>query len=572
MGPESFAKRTSVDLLYGSIGFLFGAWLVGFRNLNPRSIQWLSADARLAQLGYEFFWRSPWMQFPLDATPNFGERWGVGLNQNAYNSLLALILKPIAVFFPTGFQFQGVWIAVCFALQAVIARRLFAALHLQRVPQALGVLMITLTPALFSRIGTLWHPQLAAHWMILLALLMYVRNTKTLWWSGFCVYALSVHVYLFLIVFSIGFASLCKDLFLPGFSSQKLQRSMSFLVRIITVVVPVMIALFLFGFGTFLTNSSVAGVGFFRMNLLAFVNPAREEYGFLMGRLPFFTERTWITEENEGFAYLGLGVIVSVVILLAFFPMARFRLHSHHWPLVGVTAMLFGLALSERVAVGGREVVLPVPSVFIDIRQAVRAAPRFAWLSLYLLVILGWWAVAEVSRRYMNKKLALVLLVAVVTLQVVDVGPGVGKLQASVSRDKGSYAPNLGPEWSSMLDRYHSIVIVPSLDPNEDDMDYLPDEREWLADNRLFQLAWIAAFSDAKLNYAFCSRPCLNLARSATAEARTSLAGGLLEPGTIYLFSTEEEWKSTTRALNVESRRIDGFYAVLSPVPSATGP
>jgi len=194
----------------GALGFPFGAWLVGFQNLNPKSLEWLSADARLAQLGYEFFWRAPCWQFPIDATSNFGVGWGVGLNQNAYNSLLAFVLKPVATFFPTGFQFQGIWIAACFTLHVVIARKIFAELRLEPRAQLLGVVVVTLTPALFSRIGTLWHPQLAAHWMILLAFLMYLRNSRTLWWSIFCVYALSVHVYLFLIVFAVALAVVTK--------------------------------------------------------------------------------------------------------------------------------------------------------------------------------------------------------------------------------------------------------------------------------------------------------------------------------------------------------------------------
>lgn len=565
MGPVQVVRRVPTDIRAGLLGFIFGAWLIGFRNLSPRSLEWLSADARLAQLGYQFFWRSSWWQFPLDSTPNFGVGWGVGLNQNAYNSLLALILKPVAVFFPDGFQFQGVWIAVCFAMHVIIARRLFVELRLERGAQILGVVVVTLTPALFSRIGTLWHPQLAAHWMILLALLLYLRNARPLWWSLFCVYALSVHVYLFLIIFAVALASLCKQPLLRESSGSVAQRFKSPIANVFGILLPVAVALFVFGFGTFLTNSSIAGVGFFRMNLLAFINPARENYGYLMGQLPFFVERTWITEENEGFAYLGLGVIITGIALLAFVLSARVRLQRQYWPLAVVTVLLFAVALSERLAIGGREFTLPVPIVLIELRQAVRAATRFAWLALYLLVILGWWALANLANRYLNKRAASLALLVVAILQVVDVGPGVVTLRNEVSQEKGNYAPDLGSEWSTLFEQYDNVKIVPSIDPNEDDMDYLPDEREWLADNRLFQLAWLAAFNDIQLNYAFCSRPCVDLARESTATARSELASGNLTPGTIYLFSTEAEWENTSNEWGLPTRRIDGFFAILGP-------
>ena len=565
-------SRSSADIRVGALGFLFGAWLVGFQNLNPKSLEWLSADARLAQLGYEFFWRAPWWQFPIDATSNFGVGWGVGLNQNAYNSLLAFVLKPVATFFPTGFQFQGIWIAACFALHVVIARKIFAELRLEPRAQLLGVVVVTLTPALFSRIGTLWHPQLAAHWMILLAFLMYLRNSRTLWWSIFCVYALSVHVYLFLIVFAVALAVITKGLLQRNRTESLVQGLRSLALRLAAVVVPVVVALLVFGFGTFLTNSSVAGVGFFRMNLLAFINPAREEYGYLTSRLAFFVERTWITEENEGFAYLGLGAIVAVVSLIIFVLIARVRLGRHHWPLVAATSALFFVALSERLAVGGREFMLPVPDAFIEARQTVRAATRFAWLALYLLVILGWWALVSASTRYLKPIVTTLVLVGVTLLQVVDVGPGVATLHEEVSRDKGVYAPDLGRQWSDLFEQYDRVKIVPSIDPNEDDMDYLPDEREWLADNRLFQLAWLAAFNDVKLNYAFCSRPCVDLARTSTTQARSELNDRGLEPGTIYLFSTESEWKQMTDILGAPAKKIDGFFAILGPRTGGSTP
>lgn len=565
-------SRVSTDVVVGVIGFVFGAWLVGFQNLNPESLQWLSADARIAQLGYEFFWRSPWWQFPIDATPNFGVGWGVGLNQNAHNSLLALILKSVAVFFPAGFQFQGLWIATSFALHAVIARKIFGELRLDRSAQIFGVVVVTLAPALFSRIGTLWHLQLSAHWMILLSLLMYLRNTKTRWWSFFCVCVLSVHVYLFVIVFSVALAAIGRDVLQLNSPGSLVRRLRLLLVRLGGVIVPSLVAMVVFGFGTFLTNSSVTGTGFFRMNLLAFVNPARENYGFLTSKISFFAERTWITEENEGFAYLGLGAIVAVTTLIFQLPVARVVLRRHHWPLAMAALALFVVALSDRIAIGGREFVIPVPNEVIELRQAVRASTRFAWLALYLLVVFGWWSLATASQRCRKRYLATLLLVGTASLQIVDVVPGVIKLRDEVKRDKDVYAPDLGREWSILFQEYGNVKIVPSVDSNEDDLDYLPDERSWFADTRLFQLAWIAAFNDIELNYAFCARPCFDLARTSTRSARSELSGLKLEPGTVYLFSTESEWKQAREATGASAKRIDGFFAILGPRSAESRP
>lgn len=123
-GLMTVLHRRTHDIVLTLIGLAFGTWFVGPKNLNPAELEWLAGDARLNQLAFESFWRSPILQFPVTAIRNTGFGWNFGLHQNGEGGLLAVAVRPLATHFQDGFQFQGVWVVICLAAQLVIARRI----------------------------------------------------------------------------------------------------------------------------------------------------------------------------------------------------------------------------------------------------------------------------------------------------------------------------------------------------------------------------------------------------------------------------------------------------------------
>lgn len=562
-------SKLMCDTSCGLVGFVFGAWLVGFRNLDPRSINWLSDDARIAQLAYEFYWRDSWYRLPLDSTARFGFGWGVGLNQNAQNSLTGLVLRPLARLFESGFQFQGLWLAICFGLQMIFARRLLLHFRLPNVAALIGAVVVTLCPALISRIGSMWHPQLAAHWLILLALLLYFQKVSIGRWLVVSVLALTVTVYMAVIVLVVALTSLMVS---SSWNSHKLQlKSVArCLFGSLSLVSALAAAGWLMGLVNISTNATVTGVGFYRLNVLAFVNPADEKYGFITNHLDFFESREWISEGREGFAYMGLGVLITMPILVVWLARSLRASRSRLIPILIVAIALFLVALSERIALGGREFVVAIPEEVARIRQIFRAAPRFSWLLLYLLMVLGWSALTHVVYRFNSPRVALGLLLTVATIQIVDVSPGVIDARASIRASKGEFAPDLSSRWKSLLRTYNQISIVPSIDANEDDVELTGDERKWIEEPKIFQLAWVAAMNNASTNFSYCARPCLTSARRSTREARREINSGDPARGIIYVFSNETEWRKSAAKLKAKPERIDGLMVVLTRPLSAT--
>lgn len=555
--------RPTADTWLGIAGFAFGAWLIGFRNLNPISIEWLRSDAKLAQIGHEFFWRSPWLQFPFNATPTYGVGWRTGLNQSSQNSLLPLFFKPFSGFSDSGFQIQGLWLASCFSAQAVIARRIFLQLNLTLLAQVSGALIVLLSPSLFSRIGTLWHPQLAAHWLILLAVLFYLKKVSLGPWSALVFVSFSVHAYLSVIVFAVAVAAVFNQSVTASVGINVSKRIRTLFIGLLTMIATVIFAIYLLGFGNLVGNPTTVGVGRYRLNLLSFINPGVENYGYLTNSTSFFRNRQWLSEENEGFAYLGLGVILSVIVLIALLLGRRLRLRNSHVPLLVVSVLLFLVALSDHVAIGSRDVALPIPSVLVELRQTFRAATRFSWLAYHLLVISGWYAVSVSMSHATRLRRGVPLMLAVVLLQTVDVIPGVYKLHTAIRDNRADFAPRLEPEWSALFESYNRVALVPSVDANEDDVDLTDEERVWFDDDSLVQLAWLAALHEVELNYSFCSRSCLQSARKSTEQVRAELNRSGPADGTIYVFVSNEEWRRVAGANDGKAQLVGGLQVIL---------
>jgi hypothetical protein len=166
------------------VGGLFGAYLVGLRNLAPCNYEWLysKGDGALTQLGFEFFRKAPLLQWPLTAVPQYVA--GSNMILPTENAVANLLGKLVGVIFTGNFQFVGLWIAACFALQGYFGAKLLSRFINSGSAQIFGALFFVFSPALLFRVGVMNHYHLGAHWMILFALYLYFdKESRTRTWS-----------------------------------------------------------------------------------------------------------------------------------------------------------------------------------------------------------------------------------------------------------------------------------------------------------------------------------------------------------------------------------------------------
>lgn len=99
--------------------------ITGGKIVWPTNINWLflHGDNTTSFDAWQFFRRTPILQNPLGANYPYG----MGMGSIIYAEplfLFAFPFKLISNFLPTFFQYSGLWILVCFILQAIFSWKL----------------------------------------------------------------------------------------------------------------------------------------------------------------------------------------------------------------------------------------------------------------------------------------------------------------------------------------------------------------------------------------------------------------------------------------------------------------
>jgi hypothetical protein len=156
----------AIPLMMGVIAFIA---VVGLGILNPRNVDWLLADfdMTLEYLGWAFYRNGPWT-FPIGLNPNFGLDISSSIIYSNSMPLLAMVFKPFSGLLGEPFQFWGLWILLCFVLQAWMAWVLLGLITKDIWIKSFATGLLLFSPPMFSQIG--FHNSTVGHFPILAAL------------------------------------------------------------------------------------------------------------------------------------------------------------------------------------------------------------------------------------------------------------------------------------------------------------------------------------------------------------------------------------------------------------------
>ncbi len=308
---KSFSLRRFELLIPILIGLLVFSFLTGWGIVDPKNISWLMrGDPATNYLGWEFFRGTPLTQWPIGA--NLG--YGLGFQNSIMNTdsipLVAIFFKLFNLILPEVFQYQGIWLLVCFILQAVFSWKLMRLFINNTSHLIVGTLFFSLSPILLYRIsiGNDGHLALAAHWLILAALFFYFRSDRLDWrWPVLICVSVLVMPYLFAMVLVIWFAAVIRAL------SKKLISKVLLAKHIFIVFL--LIFLVMWASGYFMFNSVGVSSGYeqFRWTLSSPIDPSLPG-GFEWSRI--LEDLPQLSGDAEGFSYLGSGVIFLFLLLL----------------------------------------------------------------------------------------------------------------------------------------------------------------------------------------------------------------------------------------------------------------
>jgi len=398
-----------------ALGFVWFLQAGGGSTLDPLRIDWLLGGDWLQHwLGGLYFRHDPW-SWPLGSIPSLLYPTGANIGFTDSNPLVAILLKPFAGWLPAEMQLIGPWLAFCFVMQGYAGAALTSVLSKDPWHQVLGGYLFVLSPVLLARVA---HDTLCAHFLVLgllyLGLRTYpdaasVRRGLRIT-AAIVIFAGLTHPYLAVMCWVLAAAVLLR-LWRAGLASMARAG-----VTLAAATAAVGLAWYVIGyFGT--ATAASTGFGVFSSDLLALVNPM--SYSRSMRSLKVHTG------QGEGFAFLGFGGIVAVLIAGVLCIRRRPAMPKGGWFVIGASGALAFYALSNNVTWLGKTVVnLDWFYSSVDgIAAVFRSSGRFIWPLHYLLLLFGLWGVTRLLRNA-PAAAATALLGITVAMQAGDLKSG----------------------------------------------------------------------------------------------------------------------------------------------------
>lgn len=442
-------------LLLGLAAFLL---VVGPAPLDPGNIAWLSeSDAATNYLGWAFYRDSPW-SWPLAANPAYGMDIAGSVMMADANPLLALPFKLLSPLLPEPFQYFGWWLLACFLLQTLFAQGVATRITAHREQRLAIVALFLFAPCFLIRIATpaTFHMTLCGQWQILAAIWLYLSpglRRRAPGWALLLTVAALTHPYLLAMVAAIWGADLIRALLARRMplgailGGAALALSLPAAAAWLTGIFWLARA----GDGAVRGMKVEWGFGIYKTNLLAPFDP--KGWSLLLPDLPTRPE------EIEGFAYLGLGVLLLAVVAVALLCRGRPRVHLRveHLPFAFVLIGFTAFAITPYLAVGAHVMKLPWPEPMIGLGNLFRSSGRFVWPLVYCAMAAIFWLVAKGARR----RTASGLLIAAATLQIIDTSAGWQAYASTFARTGAVWPTRLvSPFWDRAGHRYKAVRLA----------------------------------------------------------------------------------------------------------------
>jgi hypothetical protein len=423
--PQGWAGMVTIMLL--AVGFV--AWVFGPAFVSGQSSFWQTDADDITQYmaGFNMYFSAPW-RFPLLAFDSLNFPQGTRSTFVDAIPLYALLLKLLIPASWAPFNPYGVWVAVCFVLQAIgawwIARELGA--RTWSFLLSLAIMMMTM-PALLSRIG---HTSLMSHWIILFAMALYLRGARqgrlaTVGWCVLLVSTFYVNIYLFAMASAIYVAAIVFSLQMhrplpDGRASVNMHSLVVAALPAVALLATLPLTLLPLEQGSLMREW---GFGFYSMNLLS---PIAGGY-IIQLTVPVGPG------QYEGFNYLGLGILAALTLALSQAALrARLvQMLRQHSALAWLMAMFIVYALSSQIYLAETQIAtVTYPRLVGTVTSQFRASGRFFWPVGYLLLVALWWLFYQ---QRANKRF-VVLALALTALQAVDLTVVFRHLQSTLAR------------------------------------------------------------------------------------------------------------------------------------------
>jgi len=416
-----------------------------------------------------YYIRDAW-HFPIFRTVRIDPPGGISIVYTDSLPLFAIAAKFLKGIFGGEGNYFGVWLGICYVLQAVSAVMLLASLSVRTHFAAVAAAVMALSaPAFLFRV---FHPTLCAHFLVMFALALYFISIRASSfprvWPWFCVLtwvSLLVQAYIFVMVSTI----LCATATQVAVTKRRtgwLEAGCSIGVCFAGALCLMWISGFFWGRANvrLWEIGRPDSFGSHSMNLLSPVFPQwsglfpgiASVLGATNGPFKDVGLIDATGRQYEGFNYLGAGVLFLTGAAVWLDRKNLVLRAKAYWGLVAALFVLSALATTHRVYAGKWGITLfeNVPLVL----EEIRSSGRLFWPVSYTIIAAAIAVVTLRSRRYVGKGL---LLVAVV-LQISDAAPIRNWVRNWVTHGyEGRYVIPASP-WIDLIRHHDEVKIFPT--------------------------------------------------------------------------------------------------------------
>jgi hypothetical protein len=581
------------SLLVGTAVFIY---VTGGAIINPTNRDWLMfGDAAQHYLGWEFFRHTPLLQWPIGANYPLGMELSSSIVFTDSIPIAAYIAKLFNPILPATFQYLGIWIWLCFVLQAFFAQRFLWFFLSNKAHVYLGACFVVLSPPLIYRLvhAGYGHIALASHWLILASFCLYLRPGRNdLRWSLLIALCWLIQAYFAPMVAAIWIASLVKRLFIDGERFSLLKS---------TGVVALTSLIVMWASGYFMIGSNFNPEGWnyvFRWQPLSLVDSGADGstgWSHLLG------DRAQLDGETEAFSFLGTGVIVlmaislaraalqnrmtkvlvaigtlgslsllfvsitrslplsrvlsmcALLVVFAFFCATLLNLSrlSNSWrtyvPLIIAVCMLAVYSMTNRVGFAQQTLFeYPLFSPLRQFTETFRTHGRSIWPLYYLAIF----AAVVVFAKTSSKKYTGLLLLALFCFQVIDSSSAISLARHRFDSPQW-VSPMKDPRWEMFAKNYKHVVVVPPLNDDQ--------EERWIVIDDFANRYRLGTNSGS------FSRFDQNVYTKSYQDRAAELISGKPNKDTLYIVDDLSVWETISRGALVESSLIIDNFRVVAP-------
>ena len=299
-----------IPIIIGTAAFIV---LTGGKIIFPSNISWLMmGDSAENYTGWQFFRHTPVFQWPLGANPKLGLGFSNSIVFTDSIPIAAFIFKLFNSILPSTFQYFGLWIWSCFVLQSYFGWKLLSNFIQNQFYLLVGSIFFTISPVFLYRLvhDGYGHIALASQWLVIAALHLYFRDRFELKkWVILVVLGSLIQAYFIPLIFAILVATIVKSLLARSISIVKSLSAAA------TSVTACLISLWLSGY--FMIAIDRKGMEswnyVFRWQPLSLVDSVS---GYSEGWSRILANRQQLPGDEEGFSYLGSGIIALAITIL----------------------------------------------------------------------------------------------------------------------------------------------------------------------------------------------------------------------------------------------------------------